>query len=169
LRIEHFTINTPEQVKKAVQLGVVPGFTVGHVNYWGEAFHNHVVGPERASRIAPGASFKKEGGRFTYHSDSPISPVSPLRYISEGVDRLWQKPPREVLGPNERVTIDDAIRAVTINAAYQLMSDDKIGSLEVGKQADLVILDKNPRKTSPEKIANIKVKETWIDGKRQVW
>ena len=169
LRIEHFTINTPEQVKKAVQLGVVPGFTVGHVNYWGEAFHNHIVGPERASRIAPGASFKKEGGRFTYHSDSPISPVSPLRYISEGVDRLWQKPPREVLGPNERVSVDDAIRAVTINAAYQLMSDDKIGSLEVGKQADLVILDKNPRKTSPEKIANIKVKETWIDGKKQVW
>jgi predicted amidohydrolase YtcJ len=49
------------------------------------------------------------------------------------------------------------------------MSDDKIGSLEVGKQADLVILDKNPRTTSPEKIANIKVKETWIDGKKQVW
>jgi len=169
LRIEHFTINTPEQVKKAVQLGVVPGFTVGHVDYWGEAFYNHIVGPERASRIAPGASFKKEGARFTYHSDSPISPVNPLRYISEGVDRLWQKPPRKVLGPQERVTVDDAIRAVTINAAYQLMSDDQIGSLEVGKQADLVILEKNPRKISSEKIANIKVIETWIDGKKQVW
>ncbi len=169
LRIEHFTINTPEQVKKAIKLGVVPGFTVGHVDYWGEAFHNHIVGPERASRIAPSASFKKEGARFTYHSDSPISPVGPLRYISEGVDRLWQKPPRKVLGPNERVTIDDAIRAVTINAAYQLMSDDKIGSLEIGKQADMVILDQNPRKSAPEKIASIKVRETWIDGKKQSW
>jgi predicted amidohydrolase YtcJ len=169
LRIEHFTINTPEQVKKAIKLGVVPGFTVGHVDYWGEAFHNHIVGPERASRIAPSASFKKEGARFTYHSDSPISPVGPLRYISEGVDRLWQKPPREVLGPNERITVDDAIRAVTINAAYQLMSDDKIGSLEVGKQADMVILDQNPRKSAPEKIASIKVRETWIDGKKQSW
>jgi predicted amidohydrolase YtcJ len=49
------------------------------------------------------------------------------------------------------------------------MSDDKIGSFEVGKQADLVILDTNPRKTNPEKIANIKVMETWIDGKKQVW
>ena len=168
LRIEHYTINNPEQVKQTIKLGVVPGFTIGHVDYWGEAFHDHIVG-DRADRIAPGASFKKEGGRFVYHSDSPISPVDPLHYISIGVDRLWQKAPRKVLGPNERVTVDDAIRAVTIDAAYQIMSDDKIGSLEVGKQADLVILAKNPRTTSAEAIAKIKVKETWIDGKKQVW
>lgn len=168
LRIEHYTINNPEQVKQTIKLGVVPGFTIGHVDYWGEAFHDHIVG-DRADRIAPGASFKKEGGRFVYHSDSPISPVDPLHYISIGVDRLWQKAPRKVLGPNERVTVDDAIRAVTIDAAYQIMSDDKIGSLEVGKQADLVILAKNPRTTNAEAIAKIKVKETWIDGKKQVW
>jgi predicted amidohydrolase YtcJ len=168
LRIEHFTINHPDQVKQAVKLGVVPGFTIGHVDFWGEQFRNQIIGP-RAERIAPSASMIKAGGRFTYHSDSPISPVDPLHYISIGVDRLWQKPPREVLGPDERITIDDAIRAVTINAAYQIMSDDKIGSLEVGKQADLVILAKNPRIAKPEEIAKIKVKETWIDGKKQVW
>jgi len=169
LRIEHFTINTPEQVSKAVRLGVVPGFTIGHVDYWGEAFHNQLVGPDRADRIDPSAAFKKAGGRFAYHSDSPVSDVGPLNYIAEGAGRLWQKPPRKVLGPDERVTVDDAIRAVTINPAYEMMSDDKIGSLEVGKLADLVILDKNPRKTPVEQIANIKVKETWIDGKRQSW
>ncbi len=169
LRIEHFTINTPAQVKKAVQLGVIPGFTIGHVNYWGEAFHNHLVGPERANRIDPSAAFKKEGARFAFHSDSPVSNVGPLNYIAEGAGRLWQKPPRKVLGADQRVAVDDAIRAVTINAAYEMMSDDKIGSLEVGKLADLVILDKNPRKTPVEQISNIKVRETWIDGKRQVW
>ncbi|MDR3492077.1 MAG: amidohydrolase [Gammaproteobacteria bacterium] len=169
LRIEHFTINNPEQVKKAVKLGVVPSFTIGHVDYWGEVFHDHIVGAERADRIDPAAAFKKEGSRFTLHSDSPVSPYGPLRYITEEVTRLWQAPPRKVLGPNERVTIDDAIRGVTINAAYQLMADDKLGSLEVGKQADLVILEKNPRKTAPEQIANIKVNETWIDGKPQAW
>lgn len=168
LRIEHFTINHPDQVKQAVKLGVVPGFTIGHVDFWGEQFRNQIIGP-RAERIAPSASMIKAGGRFTYHSDSPISPVDPLHYISIGVDRLWQKPPREVLGPDERITIDDAIRAVTINAAYQIMSDDKIGSLEVGKQADLVILSKNPRTAKPEEIAKIKVRETWIDGKKQAW
>lgn len=169
LRIEHFTINTQDQVKKAVQLGVVPGFTIGHVDYWGEAFHNHLVGPERASRIDPSAAFKKEGARFAYHSDSPVSNVGPLNYIAEGAGRLWQKPPRKVLGADQKVAVDDAIRAVTINPAYEMFSDDKIGSLEVGKQADLVVLEKNPRTTPVDDIRNIKVKETWIDGKRQTW
>jgi predicted amidohydrolase YtcJ len=169
LRIEHFTINTPEQVKKAAKLGVIPGFTIGHVDYWGEAFHDHIVGPERANRIDPSASFKKEGARFAYHSDSPVSNVGPLNYISEGAGRLWQKAPRKVLGPDERVSVDDAIRAVTINAAYEMFSDDKLGSLEVGKQADLVVLSENPRKTPIEKIRNIGVKQTWIDGKQQTW
>ncbi len=169
LRIEHFTINRPDQVKKAVKLGVTPGFTIGHVDYWGAAFHDHLVGPERANRIDPSAEFKKAGGRFAYHSDSPVSNVSPLNYISEGAGRLWQKPPRKVLGPDERVTVDDAIRAVTINAAYELMSDDKVGSLEVGKLADFVVLESNPRKTPVDQIRNIKVKETWVDGKKQSW
>ena len=169
LRIEHFTINTPEQVKRAAQFGVIPGFTIGHVDYWGEAFHNHIVGPERANRIDPSASFKKEGARFTYHSDSPVSNVGPLNYITEGAGRLWQKAPRKVLGPDERVSVDDAIRAVTIDAAYGMFSDDKIGSLEVGKQADLVVLEKNPRKTPIEQIRNIKVRSTWIDGRQQSW
>jgi predicted amidohydrolase YtcJ len=65
--------------------------------------------------------------------------------------------------------VDDAIRAVTIHAAYQMMSDDKIGSLEVGKLADFVVLDKNPRQTEPEQIANINVIETWLGGKKQNW
>ena len=169
LRIEHFTINTNDQVKKAVKLGVIPGFTIGHVDYWGEAFHNHIVGPDRANRIDPSADFKKAGGRFAYHSDSPVSNVGPLNYISEGAGRLWQKSPRQVLGPNERVSVDDAIRAVTINAAYEMFSDDKLGSLELGKQADLVVLSANPRKTPVDQIRNIQVKETWIDGKKQVW
>ena len=169
LRIEHFTVNTPEQVKKAAQLGIVPGFTIGHVDYWGEAFHDHIIGPERANRIDPSAGFKKEGARFAYHSDSPVSNVGPLNYIAEGAGRLWQKPPRKVLGADQKVAVDDAIRAVTINPAYEMFSDDKIGSLEVGKQADLVVLEKNPRTTPVDDIRNIKVKETWIDGKRQTW
>jgi predicted amidohydrolase YtcJ len=169
LRIEHFTINTPDQVKRAVKLGVIPGFTIGHVDYWGEAFHDQIVGAQRADRIDPSAEFKKAGGRFAYHSDSPVSNVSPLNYISEGAGRLWQKPPRKVLGADEQVSVDDAIRAVTINAAYEMFSDDKLGSLEVGKQADLVVLSANPRKTPVDQIRNIQVKSTWIDGKQQAW
>lgn len=166
LRIEHFTVNNENQVKKAVQLGVIPSFTIGHVDYWGAAFNNHVLGPERAHRIDPAGDFKKAGGRFSLHSDTPVSPVGPLNYISEAVTRDWQLPPVQVLGPDERISVDDAIRAITIDAAYQVMMDDKVGSIEVGKQADFVILEKNPRSTEPKEIRNIKVKETWIDGQK---
>jgi len=166
LRMEHFTVNNESQVKKAVKLGVVPSFTIGHVDYWGSAFNNYIIGSERAKRIDPAGDFKRAGGKFTLHSDTPVSNVGPLNYISEEITRLWQLPPQKVLGPTQAVTVDDAIRAVTIDAAYQIFLDDKVGSLEVGKQADLVILEKNPRNTAPAEIRNIKVKGTWIDGKQ---
>lgn len=165
LRLEHFTVNNESQVKKAVKLGVIPSFTIGHVDYWGAAFNDHIIGPERAARIDPAGDFKRAGGKFTLHSDTPVSNVGPLNYVSEEVTRLWQLPPQKVLGPNQAVTVDDAIRAITIDAAYQLFADNIVGSLEVGKQADLVILEKNPRKTPPAEIRNIKVNGTWIDGK----
>lgn len=166
LRIEHFTVNHEPQVQKAVKLGVVPSFTIGHVDYWGSAFDNHIIGSERAKRIDPAGDFKRAGGKFTLHSDSPVSNVGPLNYITEEVTRLWQLPPQKVLGPTQAVSVDDAIRAVTIDAAYQILADNIVGSLEVGKQADLVILEKNPRQTAPADIRNIKVKSTWVDGKQ---
>ena len=166
LRIEHFTVNSESQVKKAVKLGVIPSFTIGHVNYWGAAFNNHIIGSERAARIDPAGDFKRLGGKFTLHSDSPVSNVGPLNYVSEEVTRLWQLPPQKVLGPTQAVSVDDAIRAITIDAAYQIFADNIVGSLEVGKQADLVVLEKNPRKTPPAEIRNIKVNGTWIDGKQ---
>lgn len=169
LRIEHFTITKPEQLIQTKKLGVVPGFTIGHVHYWGEPFHNQIVGPPRANRIDASASMKKEGIRFAYHSDSPVSPYGPLKYITQGVTRVWQSPLERVLGPKERVSVDDAIRAVTIDAAYQMMSDHEVGSLETGKLADFVVLEKNPRTTTPAQIADIKVLETWVGGQRQAW
>lgn len=165
LRIEHFTVNNESQVKKAVSLGVVPSFTIGHVHYWGDAFNDQILGSKRAERIDPTGDFKRAGGRFSLHSDTPVSNVGPLNYITEAVTRLTQSPLMKVLGPDQRISVDDAIRAITIDAAYQIMLDDKVGSLEVGKLADFVILENNPRQTDPLKIRHIKVKETWIDGK----
>jgi len=165
LRIEHFTINNESQVKKAVKLGVIPGFTIGHVDYWGAAFNNKIIGPKRSERIDPAGDVKRAGGKFTLHSDSPVTPIAPLNYVSEEVTRLWQLPPQKVLGPDQAVSVDDAIRAITIDAAYSMFADNIVGSLEVGKQADFVMLEKNPRTTPPADIRNIKVKGTWIDGK----
>ena len=169
LRIEHFTVNHPGQVQQAVKLGVVASFTIGHVDYWGSAFSNYLIGAERAKRIDPAAEYKRAGGKFTLHSDTPVSNVGPLNYVTEASTRLWQLPPQKVLGLDQVVSVDDAIRAITIDAAYQIFADKLIGSLEVGKQADLVVLEKNPRKTRAEDIRNIKVISTWIDGKQVSW
>ena len=166
LRIEHFTVTTEKQVDQAAALGITPSMTIGHVGFWGEVFHNHVLGHDRAERIDPTGSLTKRGVRFSFHSDSPVSPVGPLRYISTGTSRLWQKPPRKVLGPKQRLAVDQAIKAVTIDAAYAMFMEDRVGSLEAGKWADLVILEKNPRATDVDKIAEIKVLETWLGGRQ---
>ena len=166
LRIEHFTVPTEAQISKAAKLGVVPGFTIGHTDYWGEAFHNHLLGPERANRIDPSASLIKKGMRFAYHSDSPVSPINPLKYASEGASRLWQTSPQKVLNANQKISINNALKAITIDAAYQLKMDDKVGSIEAGKYADFAIVDKNPMKTDAYKIRDIQVNETWVNGQR---
>lgn len=166
LRIEHFTVATDEEIDLATKLGVAPSMTIGHVGFWGEVFHNHVLGPKRADRIDPAESLARRGVRFSFHSDSPVSPYGPLRYIATGASRLWQKPPRKVLGPQQRISVDQAIKAVTLDAAYAMFLDDKVGSLEPGKWADFVVLDKNPRATDAEKIGRINVLETWVGGKQ---
>jgi len=89
------------------------------------------------------------------HSDTPVSNVGPLNYITEAVTRVWQLPPKKVLGPDQVISVDDAIRAITIDAAYQIFADNKVGSLEVGKQADFVVLEKNPRSTPAADIRDI--------------
>ncbi|QWE30256.1 amidohydrolase [Polynucleobacter sp. Adler-ghost] len=166
LRIEHFTVPTEAQIDRAAKLGVVPGFTIGHTDYWGEAFHNHLLGAERADRIDPSASLIKRGMRFAYHSDSPVSPIHPLKYASEGAARLWQVSPQKVLNPSQKISINHALKAVTIDAAYQLKMDDKIGSIQEGKYADFAIVNQNPMKTDAYKIRDIEVNETWVNGKQ---
>ncbi|MBU3559565.1 amidohydrolase [Polynucleobacter sp. Nonnen-W13] len=166
LRIEHFTVPTEAQIDRAAKLGVVAGFTIGHTDYWGEAFHNHLLGAERADRIDPSASLIKRGMRFAYHSDSPVSPIHPLKYASEGAARLWQVSPQKVLNPSQKISINHALKAVTIDAAYQLKMDDKIGSIQEGKYADFAIVNQNPMKTDAYKIRDIEVNETWVNGKQ---
>ena len=166
LRIEHFTVPTEAQITKAAKLGVVPGFTIGHTDYWGEAFHNHLLGAERADRIDPSASLIKRGMRFAYHSDSPVSPIHPLKYASEGAARLWQVSPQKVLNPSQKISINNALKAITIDAAYQLKMEDKIGSIQEGKYADFAIVNQNPMKTDAYKIRDIEVNETWVNGKQ---
>src|SRR4029079_3603309 len=103
------------------------------------------------------------GLRISLHNDPPVTPEEPLRNISVAATRT--APSGRVLAPAEQLTVDKAIRAQTIDAAWQLFAEDVIGSLEVGKYADMVVLSADPHSVDPEKIADITVLATFLSGR----
>ncbi len=165
-RIEHCSILHDEQIARMKNLGVSPSFLINHVYYWGKAMRDDVFGPEKVQLLDRCASVDKAGIKWTVHSDTPVSPLGSLHNIRVAVARDLWKEPGNVLAPQERVPVEAAIRAVTINAAWQCHSEQEIGSIEKGKLADFVILDADPRKVEAAEISGIKVSETWMNGKQ---
>ncbi|ORV98038.1 amidohydrolase [Mycobacterium kyorinense] len=166
LRLEHVGAIRPDQLRRAADLGVTCSIFVDQIHYWGDVIVDGLFGPERGSRWMPAGSAVAAGMRISLHNDPPVTPEEPLRNISVAVTRT--APSGRVLAPEERLTVEQAIRAQTIDAAWQLFADDVIGSLEVGKYADLVVLSANPRMVPPEDIADLDVRATFLAG-RQVY
>ncbi len=167
LRIEHFTVTTPTQLERVRDLGVSVSMTIGHVYFWGSVFQRAVLGTERAARIDPAGDLKRLGVRFSFHSDSTVTSVDPLRYLMNAVTRVPQQNDGRVLGSKQRISIDDALQAMTLDAAYQVFLDDRVGSLEVGKYADLIVLDRNPRRVDPADLGSLKIQRVYLGGVQQ--
>src|SRR6516164_3372257 len=165
-RIEHCSILHPEQIAKMRELGLSPSFLIGHVRWWGKAFRDRILGPERASLYDLCASAQKAGLRISLHSDWNVTPIEPLRCVEDAVSRIMNEG-GEVLNSDERITAETALRAVTIDAAWQCKMDNITGSLEPGKYADLALLERDPTTVSPTEISKIKVSETWLSGERR--
>lgn len=166
LRLEHVGAIRDEQLRRAHDLGVTCSVFVDQIHYWGDIIVDGLFGPEHGSRWMPCGSAVATGMRISLHNDPPVTPEEPLRNISVAATRL--APSGRVIGPQQRITVEQAIRAQTIDAAWQLFSDDVIGSLEVGKYADMVVLSADPRDVPPEEIADLQVRATFLAG-RQVY
>jgi predicted amidohydrolase YtcJ len=164
LRLEHVGAITDEQLRRAADLGVTCSIFVDQIHYWGDIIVDGLFGPEHGSRWMPCGSAVATGMRISLHNDPPVTPEEPLRNISVAASRV--APSGRVLGPEERITVEQAIRAQTIDAAWQLFSDDVIGSLEVGKYADFVVLSADPRSVPPERIADLDVLATYLAGRK---
>jgi predicted amidohydrolase YtcJ len=164
LRLEHVPTIRPDQLKRAAALGVTCSMFVDQIHYWGDIIVDGLFGPERGSHWMPAGSAVAAGMRISLHNDPPVTPEEPLRNISVAVSRT--APSGRVLAPEERLTVDQAIRAQTIDAAWQLFSDDVIGSLEVGKYADMVVLSADPRTVPSEEIADLEVHATFLTGRQ---
>ena len=161
-RIEHCQMVRTDQLDSIAELGLSPSFFVGHVFYWGDRHRDIFMGPDRAAGISALRSATDRGIRFTVHDDTPVTPVNPLQLIWVSVNRLTKT--GQVLGPEERVTPLQALRAVTIDAAWQNFEEDIKGSIEPGKLADLVIVTDNPLTIDPEAIVEIEVLQTIVGG-----
>jgi predicted amidohydrolase YtcJ len=165
-RIEHCSILHDEQIQKMKELGVSASFLIGHVHYWGTFMRDSVFCADKVQLLDRCASVEKAGISFTLQSDFSVTEPDMLKLAEIAVVRNTFREPDYILAPQERISVESAIRAITSEAAWQLMSEDKIGSLEAGKYADLVILDKDPRKVEPTEISAIQVLETWMNGRR---
>lgn len=150
-----------DQLARMKALEMIPSFFIAHVYQWGDV-HRLNLGQERAEKISPAHTAIKEGLVYTFHQDTPVLPPDMLKTIWCAVNRLTAD--GVLLGAEERISPLEALKAVTINAAYQYFEEDSKGSLEVGKRADLVILDQNPLTVDSMAIKDIVVLATIKDG-----
>jgi predicted amidohydrolase YtcJ len=159
----HVQNSRPDHIQKIKELGVIPSYFSTHAYLWGDWHYSSVFGPERASFISPANSALKAGITFTIHHDSPVTPPDLITAVYAAVNRKTRS--GMILGPNERITPLEALKAITINGAYQLQEENRKGSIKAGKLADFVILDQNPLTIDPENLRNLKVLETIKEGK----
>jgi predicted amidohydrolase YtcJ len=165
-RIEHCSILHDDQIARMKKLGISPSFLIGHVHYWGRAFLDRLLGQERAYRLDPCRSALKGGLRISLHSDYNVTPIDPLRCMENAVLRDMHEG-GGILNPEECITPLEAMRAVTIDAAWQSHLDDYCGSLELGKAADMVVLERDPTEVAPDTIRKIRIHSTWLDGEQR--
>ena len=159
----HAQMARDDQLDRMVALGAVPSFFVLHTYYWGDRHRDVFMGPKRAARMSPTRSARDRGLHFTIHTDAPVVPMEPLRLLWSAVNR--ESTSGKIIGEAERITPEEALKAMTLDAAYAYFMEDEIGSIEAGKLADLVVLSDDPTAVDPETIADIQVMRTVVGGR----
>ena len=140
---------------------MIPSIFVGHVYYWGD-IHMKNLGRKRADRISPVKSALKRGLVYNFHQDTPVTKPDMLHSIWCAVNRITRN--GQKLSDEQCIDVYDALKAVTINAAYEYSEENIKGTIEAGKKADLVVLSDNPLKADRQKIKDIIVEKTIKDG-----
>lgn len=151
-----------DQLGRMKRIGMIPSFFVSHVFYWGDV-HIKNLGLSRAEAISPVKSAMEEGLIYNFHQDTPVVKPDMLHTVWCAVNRITRN--GRLLGSNERISVYEALKGVTINAAYEYFEEGQKGSLKSGKKADLVFLDKNPFKVDKMEIKDIRVIGTLKEGK----
>jgi len=159
--VVHAQMTRKDQLESYRLLGLTPSFFPAHVYYWGDRHRDIFLGPERAARISPLKTATDEQVRFTIHLDTPVVPMDPLLLVWTATQRETSS--GKVLGAEERIDVMQALRSITIDAAWQIFQEDNRGSIEAGKFADLVVLSGDPL-ADPNALRALVVEKTLIGG-----
>lgn len=150
-----------DQIEKMAKLNMIPSIFVAHVNYWGDV-HVKNFGPVRGNRVSPVKDALDAGLVYNFHTDTPVVKPDMMHTVWAAVNRVSRS--GAVIGEDQKIGVYDALKGITINAAYAYFEENEKGSIKAGKRADLVVLNGNPLKVSPMAIRDIKVVETIKDG-----
>lgn len=161
-RIEHNSVCTPKQLERIRELGVVPSSSIGYMYGLGDQYAEN-FGEERSRWLHPHKTMKEMGIIAGGNSDCPVTYYSPFVQMYAAVTRKSSS--GQVVGPEEAVDVTEAIRVYTWNGAYMSKEEDQLGSIEPGKLADVIVLDRDILEIDPEDLPDVQVLKTIIDGK----
>lgn len=159
--IIHSQFIRPDQLEDYAHYGMVPSFFSNHAYFWGDV-HVKNLGVKRAHFLSPLKTASKLGLHYTNHSDYMVTPLNPLFTVWSAVNRVSRS--GALIGEGEKISPERALRAITIDGAWQYFEEGSKGSIAEGKLADLVILDANPLSVDPMTIKDIKVLATYKEG-----
>ena len=161
--IQHGQLADAAQFRKMARLGMCANLFANHHFYWGDEHYRLTVGPERACRMNACRTALDAGVPMSIHSDAPVTPLGPLFTAWCAVNRFTAS--GRVQGESERISVSEALRAVTIGAAFTLHMDGEVGSIEVGKRADFAVLEADPLACAPEELKDVPVWGTVQGGR----
>lgn len=166
--IEHFEVVHPDDMARVGALGIVASVQPDHM--WAPIFEEHpfhkILGEERCKYVYPFKTLRDNGAVLAFGSDHPIADLNPMRGLYRAVMRLSEdKLPEGGWCPNEKLSLADALKAYTIGSAYQMWNEEITGTLEVGKFADITVIDRNLFEVNPEEILEATAVMTMLGGR----
>ena len=161
--LQHCQMMGADQYRRAAALGACTNIFANHVWYFGDQHVALTIGEDRARRMDAVRTALDEGVRVAIHSDAPVTPLAPLFTAWVAVNR--QTMSGRMLGPDQRIGVDEALRLITLGAAYTLKMDNEIGSIEAGKRADFAVLGDDPTQVAPEMLKDVPVLGTVFGGR----
>ncbi|MEE2775882.1 MAG: amidohydrolase [Acidobacteriota bacterium] len=161
--LHHFMIAGLDQIPRIAELGAMVSANPFYIWALADKYAEVGLGPERAALTVPAGSVVEAGIPLSFHSDFTMAPAQPLVLAWAAASRLTADGNRP--GPEQRISVQEAMEAITTDAAFQLRMEDEIGSIEVGKRADFTVLDTDPFEVPVDELRNIQIWGTVYEGR----